>query len=66
MLNKNTEMGFQNAVIHLCQQALVSLFHNDRGPMATASLQGKGKLSEALLITQVLSDIALNFEFYSM
>jgi len=31
MFNKNTGKGFQSAVFHLCQQALVSLLGNDRG-----------------------------------
>ena len=36
--NKNIEIGFQNAVFHLCQRALVLLLHNARGPNATASI----------------------------
>jgi len=36
--NKNIEIGFQNAVFHLCQRALVPLLHNYRGPNATASI----------------------------
>jgi len=38
MFNKNTEMGFQSAVFHLCQRALVPLWQNDRGPNAMASI----------------------------
>jgi len=38
MFNKNIEIGFQSAVFHLCQRALVPLLQNDRGPNATASI----------------------------
>ena len=38
MFNKNIEIGFQSAVFHLCQRALVPLLRNDRGPTATASI----------------------------
>jgi len=29
--NINIEIGFQGAIFHLCQLALVPLLHNDRG-----------------------------------
>ena len=37
MFNKNIEIGFQSAVLHLCQRVLVPLLHNDRGLNATTS-----------------------------
>jgi len=40
MFNKNIEIGFQSAVYHLCQQALVPLSRIDRGQNATASISG--------------------------
>ena len=40
MFNKNVGIGFQSAVFHLCQRALVPLLRNDRGPNATASIWG--------------------------
>jgi len=33
MFNKNIEKGFQGAVFHLCQQALVPLLRNDEAQM---------------------------------
>ena len=38
MFNKNIEIGFQSAVFHLCERALVPLLRNDRGLNATASI----------------------------
>ena len=38
MFNKNKEIGFQSAVFHLFQRALVALLCNDIGPNATASI----------------------------
>ena len=38
MFNTNIEIGFQSAVFHLCQRALVPLLCNDRGPTATAAV----------------------------
>jgi len=38
MFNKNTEIGFQSAVFHLCRRAIVPLLCNDKGPNATASI----------------------------
>ena len=37
---KNIEIGFQSAIFHLCQRALVPLLRNDRGQNATASIEG--------------------------
>ena len=38
MFNRNIEIGFQSAIFHLCQGALVPLLWNDRGPNAMASI----------------------------
>ena len=38
MFNQNIEIGFQSAVFHLCQRALVPLLRDYRGPNATASI----------------------------
>ena len=38
--NKNLEIGFHNAVCHLCQRALVPLLRNNRDLNAMASIQG--------------------------
>jgi len=46
MLNKNIEIGFQSAVSHLCQRALVPLLRNDRGLYL-----GLGKATKTFLIT---------------
>ena len=40
MFNKNIEIGFQSAVCHLCQWAIVPLLRNDSGPNSTAFIQG--------------------------
>jgi len=64
MCNKNIEIGFQSAVCHLCQRALVPLLHNDRGLNTMASIYSKEKPSKALLITSVFSDFTFKYGFY--
>jgi len=57
MFNKNIDIGFQNAVFHLCQQALRP---------GNGLYLGLGKTNKAFLVTSVFSNITFNFEFYSM
>ena len=59
MFNKIIEIGFQSAVFHLCQRALVPLLRNERGPNATASILGSIlsliRCYEGVKITRLLS-----------
>ena len=62
MFNKNVEIGFQSAVCHLCQRALMPLLQNDR-PECNGLYLGLGKTGKALLNLSFLQSYV---QFYSM